>query len=49
MPWPGVVGPLIEVLTLLALVYLSLWFRRRLFTGPISMITILFDCVHSVD
>jgi ACR3 family arsenite transporter len=29
----GVVGPLIEVPALLALVYLSLWLRRRLFDG----------------
>lgn len=32
----GVVGPLIEVPALLALVYLSLWLRRRLFAGPVS-------------
>jgi ACR3 family arsenite transporter len=30
----GVVGPLIEVPALLALVYLSLWLKRRWFSGP---------------
>ncbi|MFC9975678.1 ACR3 family arsenite efflux transporter [Spirillospora sp. NPDC127200] len=30
----GVVGPLIEVPVLVALVYVSLWLRRRMFSGP---------------
>jgi len=32
----GVVGPLIEVPALLALVYLSLWLKQRLFSSPID-------------
>ncbi len=32
----GVVGPLIEVPVLIALVYVSLWFRNRLFPGSVT-------------
>ncbi|HSP80324.1 MAG TPA: ACR3 family arsenite efflux transporter [Myxococcaceae bacterium] len=34
----GVVGPLIEVPALIALVYLSLWLRRRLFPGSEAVV-----------